>query len=46
MSDENLQKKDVRRQRNFDWVWEVLLLVTVAPAIVYGIGSLNYLPVV
>jgi hypothetical protein len=33
-------------ERNVEWVWEVLLVITVSPAIVYGILSLHQLPVV
>lgn len=28
-----------------EWIWEILLIVTVTPAAVYGVASLNNLPV-
>jgi hypothetical protein len=46
MNHVNLQKKGVRQERDYEWVWEILLLATVSPALVYGILSLNHLPVV
>jgi predicted acyl esterase len=36
----------LRDEGGFEWIWEVLLVLTVAPAVVYGIASLNHIPIV
>jgi hypothetical protein len=46
MNQVTLQKKEVRHEKDYEWVWEILILATVSPALVYGILSLNHLPVV
>jgi hypothetical protein len=43
----NAARKD-RDNRNIgapEWIWEVLIIVTIAPGIVYGFLSLGGLPV-
>lgn len=46
MNKPTTEKKVARRERRFEWIWEVLLVVSITPAIAYGVASLNYLPVV
>ena len=31
--------------RNFDGIWEILLSVAIVPAVIYGVMSLNNLPI-
>jgi len=38
------EKRVEREPRNFQWVLEVLILVTVTPALVYAVTSLHNLP--
>jgi hypothetical protein len=35
-----------RTYRDFTWVYEVMLFLTVTPALVYGVASLGNLPIV
>lgn len=38
--------KQTHERRTYAWIYEVLLLVTVCPALVHGLGALSNLPVV
>ena len=38
-------RRDTRRGSVSERIWEILLIVTVTPAAVYGVASLNNLPV-
>jgi hypothetical protein len=39
-------KSEQNDQRDYFWVFEVLVFVTVTPALVYAVSSLQHLPVV
>jgi hypothetical protein len=37
--------KQERDRHSYEWIWEVLILLTVTPAVVYGVLSLQHIPV-
>ena len=41
-----IEKKFGKGERSYGWVFEVLILATVTPALVYGVLSLRNLPLV
>lgn len=39
-------EKDRPTRHDYTWVWEILILATVTPALVHGVLALNNLPLV
>lgn len=46
MSNATYQKPAKQNQSGHEWIWEILLIVSVVPAAIYGVVSLGQLPVV
>jgi hypothetical protein len=39
------QNSGKRNDRNYEWVLEVVLLVTIAPALIFGVNALKGIPI-
>jgi hypothetical protein len=46
MNSTSKRKIEQREKHIPDWIWELLIVVTVTPAIIYGIGSVSNFPIV
>lgn len=45
MSKVMTKKNDRRKSGRFEWIFELAVFITITPAVVYGMLSLNNLPV-
>ncbi|MCZ6759968.1 MAG: hypothetical protein ACE1ZS_07525 [Candidatus Poribacteria bacterium] len=45
MSKVTSEKNDRRKSERFEWIMELAIFMTITPAVVYGMLSLNNLPV-
>ena len=46
MSKATYEKLDKRSRNGHEWLWEILIIISVVPAVVYGVASLGQLPIV